>query len=257
MLTAGVDIGSVAAKAVVFDQQSRHMVGSAVIPTGWNHKDAYMQALRLASADAGVTERQIDAVTGTGYGRVSIKQDVPVLSEITCHTKGVAHLFPGASGMVDIGGQDSKAVALDQAGHVLDFVMNDKCAAGTGRFVQMVARLLELDLDDFNTAAGRGRPAQINSMCAVFAESEIIGLLARGTAPEDIAAGVCLSIAQRTAALAKRLPGGDSLVFTGGLAHFSTLARYLGEALGKSVLVPEHPQLTGALGAALLAAKTA
>ena len=253
MITAGVDIGSVAAKAVVLDTARMAVIGSSVLPTGWNHKQAFESALAAAISSAGLEPDAVRAVTGTGYGRVAVKNSFPVQSEIRCHAKGAAFLFPGAAGVIDIGGQDSKAVRLDASGSVADFVMNDKCAAGTGRFIQMVATILEMDLDEFSLAASRGKPASISSMCAVFAESEIVGLLARQVSPDDIAAGVTLSVAERTAHLARRLGIAGPCVFSGGLAASASMSEALSRHLGQAVLRPEEPQLTGALGAALIA----
>lgn len=255
MITAGVDIGSVAAKAVVFDTASHAVIGSSIVPTGWNHKQAYDAVISAAAAQANISVESIAAVTGTGYGRVSIKNAIPVQSEIRCHARGAAHTFPQAVGVIDIGGQDSKAIRLDAAGNVADFVMNDKCAAGTGRFIQMVATILEMDLDAFSEAASRGTPVQISSMCAVFAESEIVGLLARQIAPEDIAAGVTVSVAERTANLARRLGINGPCVFSGGLAASNSMADSLARFMGCDILRSETPQLTGALGAAILSGR--
>lgn len=251
MIVAGVDIGSVAAKAAVFDIANGVLLGSSVLPTGWNHKQAFEATLRNAVSDAGLTADSVKRVVGTGYGRVAIKNDVHVISEITCHAKGAHFFFPEAFGVIDIGGQDSKAMRLDDNGNVADFIMNDKCAAGTGRFIQMVAALLEMSLEEFGHAASIGKPAGISSMCAVFAESEIVGLLARSVPPEDIAAGVTLSVARRTASLAARLNINGPCVFTGGLAGNKAMAAYLSDALGSPVLLPHSPQIIGAIGAAL------
>lgn len=253
MLVAGVDIGSVAAKAAIFDTEACAVLGSSIIPTGWNHKQAFETSLQLAAGDAALTTEELTRVVGTGYGRVAVKNDVKVVSEISCHARGAAFFFPEAAGVIDIGGQDSKAMRLDGQGSVADFVMNDKCAAGTGRFIQMVSNLLEMDLEQFAVAAAEGTPANISNMCAVFAESEIVGLLARSVAPADIAAGVTLSVARRTAGLASRLGINGPCVFTGGLAGNRAMISYLEEALGSPILLPPVPQLNGAIGAALSA----
>jgi predicted CoA-substrate-specific enzyme activase len=228
-------------------------VAYAVIPTGWNHKEACDIVLSAAMAKAGISREAVAAVSATGYGRVAVKTAMPVISEIRCHAKGARLHFPEAAGVIDIGGQDSKAIRLDEAGNVADFVMNDKCAAGTGRFIQMVATLLEMDLEAFALAAARGKPARISSMCAVFAESEIVGLLARQTPPDNIAAGVTLSVAERAASLVRRLQISGPCVFSGGLACNTALTNALSRFLDNPVLVAEKPQITGALGAALLA----
>ena len=245
MPVAGVDVGSVAAKAVIFDPQSRSLLGKAVLPTGWNAREAGEKALAAACADAGGIAAS--RIVGTGYGRISLPFADKVVTEITCHARGAVHLFPGTGVVLDIGGQDSKVISTAPDGSVQDFLMNDKCAAGTGRFLQVLSGILGMELAELGEAAGRGKPAAISSMCAVFAETEIIGLLARGTPPADIAAGVFRSIA--------RIPLRGECTFTGGLATSPSFSRMLSEELGVPVNVPEYPQLVGAIGAALIAAR--
>ena len=253
MPVAGVDVGSVAAKAVIFDPQSRSLLGKAVLPTGWNAREAVEKALAAACADAGGIAAS--RIVGTGYGRISLPFADKVVTEITCHARGAVHLFPGTGVVLDIGGQDSKVISTAPDGSVQDFLMNDKCAAGTGRFLQVLSGILGMELAELGEAAGRGKPAAISSMCAVFAETEIIGLLARGTPPADIAAGVFRSIARRMRGLAARIPLRGECTFTGGLATSPSFSRLLSEELGVPVNVPEYPQLVGAIGAALIAAR--
>ena len=174
MPVAGVDVGSVAAKAVIFDPQSRSLLGKAVLPTGWNAREAGEKALAAACADAGGIAAS--RIVGTGYGRISLPFADKVVTEITCHARGAVHLFPGTGVVLDIGGQDSKVISTAPDGSVQDFLMNDKCAAGTGRFLQVLSGILGMELAELGEAAGRGKPAAISSMCAVFAETEIIGL---------------------------------------------------------------------------------
>jgi len=247
MPVAGVDVGSVAAKAVIFDPQSRSLLGKAVLPTGWNAREAGEKALAAACADAGGIAAS--RIVGTGYGRISLPFADKVVTEITCHARGAVHLFPGTGVVLDIGGQDSKVISTAPDGSVQDFLMNDKCAAGTGRFLQVLSGILGMELAELGEAAGRGKPAAISSMCAVFAETEIIGLLA------DIAAGVFRSIARRMRGLAARIPLRGECTFTGGLATSPSFSRLLSEELGVPVNVPEYPQLVGAIGAALIAAR--
>lgn len=261
MYVAGVDVGSVAAKAVVLHTEprampdSRGMAGFAVLPTGWNSREAGQQALEAACRKAGVPTSALACVVGTGYGRISLPFVHKVVTEITCHAKGAQHLFPETGVVLDIGGQDSKVIATEKDGAVSDFVMNDKCAAGTGRFLQVLSGILGMDLDNLSRAAEEGQPASISSMCAVFAETEIIGLLAQGVPPENVAAGVFVSIARRMRGLAGRIPLRGQCTFTGGFATSPAFSRLLAAELGVPVNVPEHPQLVGALGAALLAAQ--
>ena len=253
MPVAGVDVGSVAAKAVIFDPQSRSLLGKAVLPTGWNAREAGVKALGAACADAGGIAAS--RIVGTGYGRISLSFADKVVTEITCHARGAVHLFPGTGVVLDIGGQDSKVISTAPDGSVQDFLMNDKCAAGTGRFLQVLSGILGMELAELGEAAGRGKPAAISSMCAVFAETEIIGLLARGTPPADIAAGVFRSIARRMRGLAARIPLHGECTFTGGLATSPSFSRLLSEELGVPVNVPQYPQFVGAIGAALIAAR--
>ena len=253
MPVAGVDVGSVAAKAVIFDPRSLSLLGKAVLPSGWNAREAGEKVLAAACAAAGGARPT--RVVGTGYGRVCLPCADKVVTEITCHARGAVHLFPRTGVVLDIGGQDSKVIGTAPDGGVQDFVMNDKCAAGTGRFLQVLSGILGMELAELGEAAGRGKPASISSMCAVFEETEIIGLLARGTPPADIAAGVFHSIARRMRSLAARVPLRGECTFTGGLASSPSFGKLLSEELGMPVNVPEHPQFVGAIGAALIAAR--
>lgn len=253
MWVAGVDVGSVAAKAVLLHVQDNTLWGSAILPTGWNTRQAGQDVLQAACTQAGVDAASLRAVVGTGYGRISMPFASKSVTEITCHARGAVHLYPEARVVLDIGGQDSKAICLDARGAVVDFVMNDKCAAGTGRFLQVLSGILGMDLESLNLAATKGKPLQISSMCAVFAETEITGLLAAGTPSEDIVAGVYLAIARRMRALAGRISLQGACVFTGGLAVSEAFATCLSQELGLTVHVPQNPQSVGALGAALIA----
>jgi len=263
MYVAGVDVGSVAAKAVVLEHTGGELprvAGRAVLPTGWNTAEAGELALQKACAEAAVEREALSRITATGYGRVALPFAHKTITEISCHARGAAHLFPRAGIVLDIGGQDSKVISLEtgqgtafrKPGAVRDFMMNDKCAAGTGRFLQVLSGILNMPLDDLSIAAAVGTPVAISSMCAVFAETEIVGLLAKSTPPQDIAAGVFRAIARRMCALAKRIPLHDECVFTGGLAVSPSFAAILSEELGMPVNVPEDPQVVGALGAALI-----
>lgn len=251
MLFAGIDVGSVAAKAVLWNAQQEKIVGHALLPTGWNVREAGLKALEQARGQLPQPER----IVATGYGRVSLDFANKVVTEITCHAVGAHHLFPETGIVLDIGGQDSKVISLSAQGSVENFVMNDKCAAGTGRFLQVLLNILNLDFPALEEAAATGVPASISSQCAVFAETEIVGLLARGRPPCDLVAGVFKSIAQRMRALASRLPMHGQCTFTGGLAQSRTFARFLADELSLPVNVPDQPQLVGALGAAILASR--
>ena len=254
MIVAGIDIGSVAAKGVIFDAQAGNILGQALLPTGWNARESGELVLNEACRAASVKSSDLARVVGTGYGRISLPFAQKAVTEITCHARGAAWLFPATGIVLDIGGQDSKVISLGSEGAVRDFVMNDKCAAGTGRFLQVLSGILDLSLEELGQAAGRGSPVAISSMCAVFAETEIVGLLARGTPPEDVAAGVFLSIVRRMCSLARRIPFHGECTFSGGLATSPAFRDMLSRELGLPVNVSARPQLTGALGAALIAA---
>jgi (R)-2-hydroxyacyl-CoA dehydratese activating ATPase len=249
MLAAGIDIGSTGTKAVLFDGEVR---GSAMVPTGWDPKSAGLAAFHQALAAAGVAESSVHSVVGTGYGRVSLPIFDRKVTEITCHARGAFHLFPDTRTVVDIGGQDSKVIALDAQGRVADFIMNDKCAAGTGRFLQVMAGVLDASLEELGTIAIGADPVHISSMCTVFAESEIIGLLARGVAKGRIAAGIFEAIAIRIQGLAGRVALSDQVTFSGGVALNPEICRAIGAGLGVTMQVPPAPQFVGALGAALM-----
>ncbi len=252
MITAGVDGGSRAVKAVVV--ADGRIIGRAVRDSGPQPALVAEACLAAACADAGLERAAVSRLAATGYARAVIPGADRRVTEITCHARGIAALLPGTRAVVEVGGQDSKVIRLDPNGRVADFAMNDRCAAGTGRFLEVVAARLGTDLDGFAVLAGAaGEPAAISSMCVVFAESEIVGLMAQGHAREALAAGVVAAVAARVAALAGRELTGP-IAFTGGVARIPGFADALARALGGAVVVPPQPQLTGALGAALIAA---
>jgi predicted CoA-substrate-specific enzyme activase len=241
---AGIDIGSRAVKLVVMENGS--VVRSLVEDTG---SDPLAVCRRLL---AGVT---CDSITATGYGRHLFQERWPsagVISEIKAVARGAVSLLPACRTVIDIGGQDSKAISLGPDGRVRKSVMNDRCAAGSGQFLEMMATALAYGRDEFVAAAARaGRAERLNSMCTVFAQSEVVSLIARGASREEIAFGVHQSIAGRTAALAGGLPLEETIVFTGGCARNPRLVALLGEALKRPVHVPPDPQTVAALGCAL------
>lgn len=249
VITAGIDVGSNAAKAVIFDGTIR---GAAMIPTGWNPKEAGRNVFLEALNKAGLQERDANRIVGTGYGRVSLPFIDKKVTEITCHAKGARFLFPRTRTVLDIGGQDSKAVALNEDGSVADFLMNDKCAAGTGRFLQVMTGILDITLDELGQLAAASEPVSINSMCTVFAESEIIGLLAQGVEKGAIAAGIVQAIAKKLLNLTARIPCLEEITFSGGVANNPDICMMLSAALGTKFNIPRQPQIVGALGAAIL-----
>jgi predicted CoA-substrate-specific enzyme activase len=194
------------------------------------------------------------AITGTGYGRIALDFVDYRITEISCHARGVHHLLPATRTVIDIGGQDCKAIVLDEGGRALDFEMNDRCAAGTGRFLEVMAGALGTDLPGLaQMALSSAAPASLSSTCTVFAESEVIGLLAQGTARADVAAGLCRAVAQRVAGMLQRTGVTGPVALTGGVALNEAVRGALQQVLDVPIVVPPDPQLTGALGAALLA----
>jgi predicted CoA-substrate-specific enzyme activase len=253
MLVAGIDGGSRAIKIVLLDAGSGTVVASGSADQGVEHDALTRQVFDRLLAERGLTRADVAGAVATGYTRDALTLADTTITEITCHAAGVSHEVPGAATVVEIGGQDSKLLRLAEDGTVRDFAMNDRCAAGTGRFIEVVAARLGLRLDELGEAArASASPASISSMCVVFAETEIIGLLAGGTRKEDIVAGVLKSIASRVAAMAGR-QAAPPVVFTGGVARIAGMAEALAAALGVPVQIPPQPQMTGALGAALLA----
>ena len=246
----GIDIGSTASKICILRENGEPEF--KVMPTGWNSKITSGIILDGLTEELGSVEDC--RIVATGYGRISVDYADKVITEISCHGRGGYEMIGRDCSIVDIGGQDTKFINV-KGGRAVDFLMNDKCAAGTGRFLQVLSGILGMELAELGEAAGRGKPAAISSMCAVFAETEIIGLLARGTPPADIAAGVFRSIARRMRGLAARIPLHGECTFTGGLATSPSFSRLLSEELGVPVNVPEYPQLVGAIGAALIAAR--
>ncbi|MGO0123293.1 acyl-CoA dehydratase activase [Desulfothermobacter acidiphilus] len=253
MLVAGIDIGSLSAEAVILD--AGEIRGYSILATGASSRQAAEKALAEALAAGQVEREALEYVVATGYGRVNVPFAHRQVTEITCHARGAVHLIPSTRLVIDIGGQDSKVIKVGPGGVVEDFVMNDKCAAGTGRFLEVMARALETDLEGFSELAARARrAAAISSMCTVFAESEVVSLIGQGTPREEIALGLCQAIAERVAAMVHRLgPLQPTVTMTGGVAKNRSVVEALANKLGMEVVVPPEPQIVGALGAALIA----
>lgn len=252
MITAGIDIGSITAKAAILDENG--ILGSRVQFTGYNAKKAGRDVLRVLLEECGISREQVDFTVSTGYGRNSVDFADKAITEITCHGAGAHFIDPTIRFVVDVGGQDSKVIRLDADGKVADFAMNDKCAAGTGRFLEVMARALEVDLDEFGSLCARsGQPARISSICTVFAESEVISLISKGESREDIVAGIHESVASRISAMARRVGVVEPVMMTGGVAKNIGAVKALEKKLETSIRVSEYAQLNGAVGAAILA----
>jgi predicted CoA-substrate-specific enzyme activase len=253
MITAGIDIGSISTKAAVLSEGK--LLGTRVIFTGYNAEVAGRNVFEDLLRELVLERSAIRKVISTGYGRNSVRFVDKAVTEITCHGAGAHYLDPRVRSIIDIGGQDSKAIVIDEKGKVKNFAMNDKCAAGTGRFLEVMARALEVDLEGFGSLSLDARnPSKISSLCTVFAESEVISLISRGEGRENIVAGIHEAIAARVAAMANRVGMVPPLVMTGGVAKNAGVVKALEKKLGMPIRVSEHAQVNGAIGAAVLAA---
>jgi predicted CoA-substrate-specific enzyme activase len=253
MICAGIDAGSRTIKIVLMDALSLSVMAKGLTDQGVAQDKLTLELFERLLKDSDIRKKDVRRIVATGYGRNAVSIADTTVTEITCHAVGVRRLAPDAMTIIDIGGEDSKLIRLDKSGKVRDFAMNDRCAAGTGRFLEVVARRLGIGIEQLGRMAAKSRnPAAISSMCVVFAETEIIGLLAAGTPAEDIVAGVQAAIAARVMSMIGR-KGDLPIVFTGGVAMISGMDRALEAALGQKVTVAPDPQMTGALGAAILA----
>lgn len=251
---AGIDSGSTSTDVVILNKD-KEIVTGIILPTGAGAAIGAERALEEALKDANLQREDIDALVTTGYGRTAIQEGDKSITEITCHARGAHYLNPEVRTVVDIGGQDSKVIRLDETGAVVNFVMNDKCAAGTGRFLEMMARTMEMSLDKMSvTGLQYDEDITISSMCTVFAESEVVSLIAQNKKTDDIVHGLNKAVAAKTASLAKRVGGEDKYMMTGGVSKNQGLVRTLEEKLGTELVISDKAQLCGALGAALFAA---
>lgn len=254
MIAVGIDIGSITAKAALL--KDGRLLGTLVRPTGYDHRDAGLRVFEDLLLQTGISRSAVDAVVSTGYGRSSIDFADKTVTEILCHGAGGYFLDPNIRGIIDVGGQDSKAILLDDQGRVAHFAMNDKCAAGTGRFLEVMARALEVDLDRMGEVGLKAvRPSKISSICTVFAESEVISMIARREKREDIIAGIHESAAARIAVLATRINIRPPIMMTGGVARNKGMKTALEKRLGFALTTGPFPQENGAVGAAVIASR--
>lgn len=255
MITAGIDAGSRTIKVVLVDRETLAVAASGVVDQGADQEALAERLLAGVLQANGLPRDAVASIVATGYGRKLIHTADAYITEITCQAAGIRHCMPGTRTVVDIGGQDSKLLRLKPDGHVSDFAMNDRCAAGTGRFLEMVATQLGVHILELGEMAARSRQAaRISNMCVVFAETEIVGLLAQGCTAEDIAAGIQAAIALRVCTMGG-MKAVAPIVFTGGVALIPGMDAALSTAFGTPVRMAPHPQLTCALGAALMAAE--
>ena len=253
----GADIGSTTAKVAILDGD-RKIAATSLGPTGASIVESAQRRFKEAVDAAGIDEHEVEFVVGTGYGRFKIPFGNAQITEISCHARGANYLFPGTRTIVDIGGQDTKAIGTDARGEVVDFCMNDKCAAGTGRFLDNAAQTLGLSVDDIGPVSLRSQKTlRITNVCTVFVESEIMSHVARGETVEDVLRGVHNAIAVRSIALLRRVGISPEVTFTGGVSRNAGMVRALEDQLGTKVNVSPLSQYIGAIGAALFALERA
>lgn len=248
MYSIGVDSGSVATKGVLFDGEK--IIKKIIVPTGWSPMTTANEVYEKLKE--GIENSEIKKVVGTGYGRGVMDFADKKVTEITCHSKGIHFINNNVRTILDIGGQDSKVINLDEDGNVVNFLMNDKCAAGTGRFLEVTSNILGSDITKIDELAKGNKPVNISSMCTVFAESEIVSLLAQNVPTGEVAAGILKSIANKSTSMLSRGEIVDQVAFTGGLAKSSELVRMISEIIGKDIFLAEDTQIIGALGAAVI-----
>lgn len=247
---AGIDIGSTMTKVVILKDE---IITSIIGPTGAEYRRFANKVMEEALRKANLSLDEITYIVATGYGRINVPFSDKQVTEITCHAKGIHHLFPRARTIIDIGGQDVKGIKIDSKGKVTDFVMNDKCAAGTGRFIEVIADTLGIKINDVGKLSLQSRnPSSISNICTVWAQQEVIASIAEGITIPDILAGVHRALADRIVRLISRLNVEDEVVLTGGGGKNEGLIYAIKELLGRELRIPEEPLTTGALGAALI-----
>ena len=247
---AGIDVGSTMTKAVILN---KGIIASIIGPTGPEQRRLANKVMEEVLNRAALSLKAITYIVSTGYGRINVPFADKQFTEITCHAKGIIRLFPKAKTIIDVGGQDIKAIKIDATGKTIDFVMNDKCAAGSGRFIEVIAGTLGVPLDKVGDLSLQSRnPAKISNICTIWAQQEVAASLAQGIPISDLLAGVHHSLADRICRMVNRLKVEEAVIVTGGGAKNRGLLKALSEQLGHEILVPEEPLITGALGAALL-----
>lgn len=256
--TCGIDVGSVSTESVIIGSGNGKIdiLAYDIRPTGYSSKQAALSSFEVSLEKAGIEKNNIKSIVSTGYGRVNIPFADKNITEISCHAKGVLSRFPQVRTIIDIGGQDSKVIKIDESGQPIDFLMNDKCAAGTGRFLEVMSRAMEIDLKEFaDIFLNNTGHVDISSTCTVFAESEIVSLIGHGVERSKIVRGLIYSIVSRIVSMVKRVGLDIPVSLTGGVAKNLAVAKGLEERLSTELLIPEEPQITGALGAAIFASK--
>ena len=252
---AGIDIGSTTSKAAIMDEEGK-ILAQVIQKSGYDPEAAAESVFDKACSDAGISRSDIAYCVSTGYGREMVKFADEQITEITCHAKGAHTMFPEARGVIDIGGQDSKAIVLDENGAVQDFAMNDKCAAGTGRFLDVMAGIMGITAEEMGHESLKStEELQISSICTVFAESEVISLISQKKNPYDIMAGVHASVTRRVGTLVERVKMPRPIMMSGGVGKNVGIIAAFEKQLNTKLLVPDDPQIIGAVGAAAIALK--
>jgi predicted CoA-substrate-specific enzyme activase len=255
MITGGTDIGSLSVESVIFEEK-RGMIGYSIVLTGGNGRKSSELSLEQALSAADRKQADLSYIVSTGCGREITGFANKSITEITCLAKGVHYLFPDCRTIIDIGGQDTKVINIDEEGKVSAFDMNDKCAAGTGRFLEVMATALDVALEEIGERSLHFKEEiEISSLCTVFAESEVVSLVSEGREVEDILHALNKAVADRTVSLLERVRPAGKIAMTGGVAKNVGVVRAIGERLGQSMMVYHEPQIVGALGAALIAAE--
>jgi predicted CoA-substrate-specific enzyme activase len=253
MLTAGIDVGSSTAKAVLL--KDNNIISYSIMPTGADSADSALKVLEDAlSRVSSISFSNIQRIIATGYGRVIVKFASETITEISCHARGANWLFPSVRTILDMGGQDCKAIKCDANGKLLNFTMNDKCAAGTGRFFEIIARVMDLPLSDLGRLSLEAEnEIRMSSTCAIFGKSEVASLIRQGRNKNDILGGVHTAVTDRVITLLRRVGITQDLAITGGIARNIGIVKRIEERVGFRTLIPDEPQIIGALGAALFA----
>ena len=254
-IVIGVDVGSLCTKTVILDGEGS-ILSYDIMRSGHYYQGAAEESIDNALKEAGIKKSAVKYTLGTGYGRSAIAEADAEVTEITCHARGAARLSPGVHTVIDIGGQDSKVIGIGDNNRVTNFVMNDKCAAGTGRFLEVMASALEVDIGEMGELYfASKKKVEVSSMCTVFAESEVISLFAQGHETADIAAGIANSISRRVMGMVGQVGLREKAMMSGGVAKNAGVVRSIEERIETKLFVPEEPQIVGALGAAIIASE--
>jgi predicted CoA-substrate-specific enzyme activase len=257
MLVGGVDIGSSAAKAVIIKDHT--ILSTSIIPTGTNSADTALAVMNTVMSPNNLSLDDLAYVVSTGYGRIKVPFAQKNITEISCHARGMAHELPSVRTILDMGGQDCKAIRCDDHGKVQNFIMNDKCAAGTGRYLERISKTLDVAIEDIGDLSLQIKdgPAMISSFCAVFAQGDVITLLRQGKHINDILAGICEALTERIQRLIKQVGMTEDFAISGGIAKNKGVVSRLERDLGVTAYIAPEPQIIGALGAALFAQELA